>query len=128
MMSHPEESPERQYRSALAAGVFQIQHCMACERTVFPPRVACPHCGGGGLSWKKASPNGTVYSSTTISRRAEHGGDYNVVLVDLDDGVRLMSTVAGFSGRDVPIGLKVRARIEADNDFRLVFDAAGATP
>jgi hypothetical protein len=36
----------------------------------------------------------TVYAVTTVRRKADAGGDYNVSLIDLDEGVRLMSRVA----------------------------------
>ena len=62
---------------------------------------------------------GVVYSTTTVHSRE---GDYNVCLVDLEDGRRVMSTVAGVAPDDVRIGMAVRAR--EDGDGRVVFDAA----
>jgi uncharacterized OB-fold protein len=60
---------------------------------------------------------GVVYSTTTVHGRA---GTHNVALVDLEDGVRMMSTVAGIDSDDVRIGMAVRAR---DDGERIVFDA-----
>ena len=65
------------------------------------------------------SDRGVVYSTTTVHAR---DGDYNVCLVDLEDGVRMMSTVVGIAPDDVRIGMAVRAR--ADGDGRIVFDVA----
>jgi uncharacterized OB-fold protein len=108
-MSAP--GPEKQFAEKIAAGSFEIQRCAACARHVFYPRVLCPHCGAGRLDWVLASGRGSVYSSTVIRRKPEDGGDYNVALVDLEEGVRMMSRVAGVSPSDVKIGMKVRARI-----------------
>lgn len=84
-----------------------LQRCTACSRHVFYPRVLCPHCGATALEWVPASGLGTLYSVTVVSRRPEQGGNYNVVLVDLDEGVRLMSRVDGMAADDVRIGLRV---------------------
>jgi uncharacterized OB-fold protein len=63
---------------------------------------------------------GVVYSTTTVHARE---GAYNVCLVDLDDGGRMMSTVVGIAPDDVRIGMAVRAR--EDGDGRIVFDVVG---
>lgn len=111
-MSAP--GPEKQFAEKLAAGRFEIQRCSACARHVFYPRVLCPHCGAGRLDWVQASGRGTVYSTTVIRRKPEEGGDYNVALVDLEEGVRLMSRVTGVAPDSVRIGMKVLAKIESN--------------
>ena len=119
------ESPEAAYRAALEAGRFQIQQCSACSAYAFPPRVICPDCGSGALEWKEAQGKGTVHSCTVVNRKPDRGGPYNVVLVDLAEGVRMMSHVAGFGDREVPLDLPVRAEIEPDT-HRLIFRSEGA--
>src|SRR5262245_47377093 len=51
---------------------------------VFPPRV-------GPYEWRVSNGTGTVYATTTIRRRGEE--PYDVSLIDLDDGFRIMSRV-----------------------------------
>lgn len=121
--------PEKSFRDALAQGRFMIQRCADCAKHVFYPRTMCPHCGSVALDWVDASGRGTVYSTTIVRRRAEEGGDYNIALVDLAEGPRLMSRVEGLAPTDVRIGMAVRARIERLGDLpAIVFDpvAAGA--
>jgi uncharacterized OB-fold protein len=68
---------------------------------------------------------GSVYSVTTVRRKPEAGGDYNVSLVELDEGVRLLSCVEGIPPSEVRIGLRVRARIaDHHGGKRVVFDPA----
>lgn len=105
------EGAEAQYRQALDQGRFQIQHCDACDRAVFYPRMICPHCGADQLSWRTPDGRGTVYSTTIVRRKPEAGGDYNVALVDLAEGVRLMSRVEGVAPEAVRIGMAVRAQV-----------------
>jgi uncharacterized OB-fold protein len=80
---------------------------------VHPPRLLCPACGGRDLRWEESRGEGEVYSSSDVHTRE---GAHNVVLVDLDEGYRVMSTVAV----GVVIGARVRGRV--DDDGRLVFD------
>jgi uncharacterized OB-fold protein len=103
--------PEKRYLDALAAGCFEIQKCAACSKHVFYPRVLCPHCGADRLDWVAPSGRGTVYSTTVVRRKPADGGDYNIVLVDLAEGVRLMSRVAGIAPEQVQIGMPVSARV-----------------
>ncbi len=103
--------PEKRYLDALAAGRFEIQKCGACARHVFYPRVVCPHCGAGDLAWVAPSGQGTVYSTTVVRRKPADGGDYNVCLVDLAEGVRMMSRVVSVPPESVQIGMRVKARI-----------------
>lgn len=107
--------PELYYRRRLDEGEFLIQHCDSCARNVFYPRMICPHCGHDTLSWRTPSGAGVVYSTTVVRRRAEHGGDYNVALIDLDEGVRMMSRVDGIAPDAVDIGMRVKASIIDDS-------------
>ena len=121
--------PEAVYRVHLAQGRFAIQRCGACAAHAFPPRALCPHCGEPALGWVDASGDGTVYAVTVVARRAEQGGDYNVVLVDLAEGARMMSRVEGLPPGKITIGLAVRARIAPHEDGHIIlFDAAGGAP
>lgn len=111
----------------LAAGRFLIQRCGACAKHVYYPREICPHCGSAALAWKAPQGKGTVYAVTTVRRKPADGGDYNVSLVDLDEGVRLMSRVDQLAPGDVKIGQRVKARVQVtDGKGVVVFDPAGA--
>lgn len=115
--------PDKVYADALAAGQFRIQQCGDCRRHVFYPRNICPHCGGDALAWTEPKGTGTVYSASVIRRKPDAGGDYNVVLVDLDEGVRMMSRVEGVPPASVRIGMRVKARVaraQADGEPALV--------
>ncbi|NYT37270.1 DNA-binding protein [Allopusillimonas soli] len=105
--------PFEAYLQHLEQGVFRIQHCAGCGLHVFYPRLTCPHCGSISLSWVVPSGRGTVYAVSVVNRRAEKGGPYNVVLVDLEEGPRMMSRVDGVDAQAVKIGMRVQATIDA---------------
>ncbi|HUG21010.1 Zn-ribbon domain-containing OB-fold protein [Piscinibacter sp.] len=102
---------QAQHQAALDDGRFLIQRCEACAKHVYFPRELCPHCGADRLEWVEPQGTGTVHAVTTVRRKPDAGGDLNVSLVDLDEGVRLMSRVDGVAPSDVKIGQRVRARV-----------------
>lgn len=115
--------PEQQYFTFLREGVWKIQWCGACSQAIFYPRVHCPSCGSQGLTWIEPSGRGTVYSYTTIDRTAQAGGSYNVCLIDLNEGPRVMSSVTVRAPEELKIGMQVIARLEREQgEVRLVFD------
>lgn len=117
-----EIQPEAQYLRFLSEGRFMIQRCRTSGRYVFYPRVAEPVTGSTDLEWVEASGYGTVYS-TTVVRQRPPTPSYNVALIDLDEGPRLMSRVVGIAPDEVSIGMRVKARIEMGSDSpMLVFE------
>jgi len=118
--------PDATYFAHLAAKDWRIQRCRGCGAHVFQPRVMCPSCGADAFDWVAPSGRGTVHSTTVIRRRPEQGGDYNVALVDLAEGVRIMSRVEGIDPTAVRIGMPVAARLaDQGGDTIIVFDPAG---
>jgi uncharacterized OB-fold protein len=117
--------PEAVFREHLAQGRFMIQRSASTGKYVFYPRVVAPGTGEADLEWVEASGEGTVYATTVTRRRPEQGGDYNVALIDLAEGPRMMSRVVGIDPGDVTIGMKVRARVQELNGApAVVFEPA----
>ena len=115
-----------QHQAALAEGQFLIQKCDDCGQHIYFPREICPHCGSDAVQFVSPSGQGTVYAVTTVRRKPADGGDYNVSLIDLDEGPRLMSRVDNLTPDDVKIGQRVTARVVvADGKGVVVFDAVG---
>ena len=120
-------SAQTHYQAELDAGRFCIQQCPQCSQHVFTPRELCPHCGASPLKWVRASGAGTVYSTSTIARKPEAGGNYNVALIDLDEGVRMMSRVEDVAPEAVFIGQRVQARVaQREGRGLVVFHLASA--
>lgn len=112
--------PQEQYFAALAEGRFRIQRCAGCGAHQFFPRVLCMHCGAQDLHWTEPAGTGTVYSFSIVRRKPEAGGDYNVALIDLDEGVRMMSRVDGVALERLSIGMPVKASVLRDAGQALV--------
>jgi uncharacterized OB-fold protein len=91
---------------------------------VFYPRVAEPVTGARDLEWVEACGTGTVYS-TTVVRQKPPTPSYNVAVIDLEEGVRMLSCVEGIEPDAVRIGMSVRAKIVYRGDAALlVFEPA----
>ena len=76
-----------------------IQWCTAHDHGVFYPREMCPISLEPTLEWREASGRGTVYSYTIESKPMFPGmramAPYVIALIDLDEGVRMLSNVVG---------------------------------
>ena len=128
----PETAP---YWEGTAAGELRLQRCGHCERFSFPPRPFCPRCLSSDVSWRSVSGDATL-ASYIINYRpgpAFSAQDPLVIaLVDLDEGVRMMSNIVGVPAvpESFRLGMRLRVRFEPRGDqFLPVFTPAeiGAT-
>jgi len=111
--------PEQQFEAFLAEGRFMLPRSLETGRCFWFPRVAEPGTGCTNLEWVEASGDGTVYS-TTVIRQKPPTPDYNLALIDLAEGPRMMSRVEGIAPDQVRIGMKVRARVVQDGERHVV--------
>jgi uncharacterized OB-fold protein len=122
-----EAGPDQQFFAYLREGRFMLQRAASDGRYVFYPRVTAPG-DGAALEWVEASGDGAVYS-TTVVRKKPPEPSYNVALINLAEGPRLMSRVEGVAPEDVRIGMAVKAKIVQNGEEpALIFvPASGAT-
>ena len=119
--SHPKPLPvvteeNRPFWEGCRQGKLLLQYCDQCQQHQFYPRLYCMHCGSSNVRWVSASGRGVIYSYTVIhqNKSPEFVQDtpYNVVVVQLAEGPRLMSTI-------VETGL---AELRIDMPVTVVFD------
>lgn len=110
-MSAPATAPLETYLAHLARGELAFQRAPDGS-AVFFPRLVAPRSGATDLQWQVSAGLGTVYSVTTLHPKGEPA--YNVSLIDVDEGFRLMSRVEGIDAAAVKIGMRVRVRITQD--------------
>lgn len=114
MIASPDFSgpgPVQVYQDYLAKGKFLIQQCKECGKHIFYPRVLCNHCGSADLKWVEPTGRGVVYSTSVVRQKPEKGGDYNVALIELEEGPRMMSRVVDVDPHKVKIGMQVSAHV-----------------
>ena len=106
--------PDAEYQQFLNQGQFMLVRSRESGRAVFYPRVVEPGTGSTDLEWVPASGLGVVYSFTTVRPRPPEQ-PYNVSLIDLAEGPRMMSRVVDVPVDAVRIGQQVKARVEQLN-------------
>ena len=110
----PEADGETQpFWDGIQAGKLRIQRCLGCRRYVFYPRSICPHCMAD-LEWVDAAGTGTVHSFTVVHRAPaeEYRSEvpYVVALIDLEEGVRMMSRLVDCEPSEVVVGAAVEVQ------------------
>jgi uncharacterized OB-fold protein len=110
------------YWEATRSQRLDVQWCVACEAPIHFPREACPRCLGTDLVFRPASGLGTVYAVSVMPKPGNPGmagrAPYAVALIDLDEGVRMMSNVFADDPWSVAIGDRVAVAWEALEDGR----------
>jgi uncharacterized OB-fold protein len=92
-----------------------IQRARASGAFVFPPRLMVPGAGEGDLEWVEASGRGRIHSFTIVPQRTPQV-DYNICLIDLIEGPRVLSRLVGIAHDDLAIGLAVEAVVDGGGD------------
>lgn len=101
-----------------------LQHCPRCERLQHFPRPWCTACLHDALDYVDASGLGTVYSCTVVRRHPNPvfaaRVPYVLALIDLDEGVRIMSNVVDCDPATVTVGQRVEVCFEDLDDAHTV--------
>lgn len=126
MVDLTEISPRQRYLDHLKKGELAYQVCTDDGQVIFYPRAVAPVTGSENLEWKVSEGLGTVYSTTTVCPRGKE--PYDVSLIDMDEGFRLMSKVEMDDPMGVTIGMRVKFKVQQDDedsDPYPVFEPAG---
>jgi len=116
----PEAAP---YWEGARNGVLKLQQCTDCNTPRFYPRHTCPTCGSSSVQWIQATGHGTIYSLTTVHRGPsaafKERQPYIVALIDLPEGVRMMSNIVGDDASQAQIGDAVQVCFEVRGEVSL---------
>ena len=106
----------RGFWEALARHELYVQRCRSCGTTRFYPRSVCPACLSSDTEWLRSSGRGTVYSFTVTHQNQAPGFreelPYVLAIVELDEGVRMMTNVVGCAPDAVRVGMPVQVVFE----------------
>lgn len=106
------------YWDAVARHELVAQRCTDCGKLRHPPRPMCPHCQS--LDWheQRLADIGTLYSYAVLHHPRNPQFDYPVLaaLVDLDDGVRIVTNLVGVDPAHIEIGMRLSVDFEPTRD------------
>jgi uncharacterized protein len=98
------------------------QRCAGCGVLRHPPRPMCPHCQSLDFGVVELSGRGTLYSYAVLHHPQHPAFDYPVLaaLVDLDEGIRLVSNLADIDAADIEIGMRLEVAFVPTAEDRAV--------
>ncbi len=93
-----------------------VQRCGGCGAMRFPARAICSRCLSRDVAWAPVSGCGTVFSFA-IMHQAVHPGfaaevPYAVVVIELEEGPRLLSNLVDCPVGDARIGMPVEVMFD----------------
>ncbi len=92
---------------AAAEGRLVAQRCGQCGRLRHPPRPMCPNCHSLDIEVVELSGKGVLYSYALLHHPQHPAFTYPVMaaLVELEEGVRLVSDLVEIDPKEVRIGM-----------------------
>lgn len=111
------------YWDALEEGRLQFQRCGACGNAWLPPREECPRCLAADWTWETAMGRGRVVS-WVVYHRSPHPlfadrVPYNVAVVELEEGPRLITNLLDPDGLGIRIDAAVRLEVQREGSLAL---------
>lgn len=115
-----------QFFKNLREGRLTTTRCDSDGSTHWPPRVMCPQCHGGKLSWVNLPSEGRLYAFSALNMGLPMGMEKDlgavVGLVELDGaGLKIFSRISGAKYDELKIGDKVRLETFPLPDGRVFF-------
>jgi len=100
-----------------ASGRLCFQRCDDCGRWRHLPRYLCASCGSAAFSWIESSGRGRIFS-WTVTHQAAHPAfaadtPFAIVVVEMEEGVRLVSDLPGVPLDALAIDLPVEVFLES---------------
>jgi uncharacterized OB-fold protein len=98
-------------------GELRFQRCGGCGAWRHVPREMCAECGSWDWSWERSSGRGRVFSWTVVARALhpafQADTPYAAVIVELEEGGRLLTHVSDVPADSLAIDLPVEVTFEA---------------
>lgn len=96
---------------AAREGRLVFQRCASCGYLRWPPAPLCPECLEPGGDWTEVDGRGSIWSFCVYEHVYHQAfrdeAPYNVALVELDAGPRLITNIVGISNEQIRVGLRV---------------------
>jgi uncharacterized protein len=113
------------YWQSAADGKLVLQRCVDCGEFQFYPRALCAACGGE-TEWVDASGRGTLHTYTIIRQNRSPAfaalSPYAVGIVELEEGVRMMSNIVDCDVEQLQVGMALEVLLlKAADDVGLPF-------
>ena len=100
------------YWHGLREGKLLLQHCPDCGHVQFYQQAICRQCGSENLEHRAAGGGGSVHSFSVVHRAPgpafRQDTPYAVLLVELDEGPRMISSLVHGDAAAVTFDMRVQ--------------------
>jgi uncharacterized OB-fold protein len=119
------DADNKMFYDGCARGELLLQRCVETGKFQFYPRP-CSVFTGGPVEWVKSAGKGSIHTFSVIQRNYpepyfEPVTPYVVSMIDVAEGVRMMSNVTGCALEDVKIGMAVEVYFGCVSEASRVF-------
>ncbi len=88
-----------------------LQRCKGCGDVRFPPNAVCPSCTSPEFEWIPSTGKGEVWSHVVFHQPYHPAFErlipYGVAIVELEEGVRMVTNIVGCPPEDIRVGMQV---------------------
>lgn len=110
------EGPAAAFYSWCRKHELRFQRCASCGTWRHVPRLLCPECASPAFEWERSSGRGRLFT-WTVAARALHrafqqDAPYAPVVVEMEEGVRMVSALIDCPPEELEIGMPVEVVFE----------------
>lgn len=106
----------KEFYDYCASGELRFQRCSDCGAWRHVPREMCAECGSFSWTWERSSGRGTLFSWTVVERALhpdfEEETPYAAVVVEMDEGVRVISRMLDTPPADLQVDMPVEVAFD----------------
>ena len=116
-LPEPDDELVVEFWEHCAEGRLSFQRCSQCSRWRHLPRHRCAACGSPEWIWQPSSGRGRIFSWTvthqSLLRDFPEPVPYAVLVVELEEGVRMVAGLRGLPPSELELDLPVEVVFEA---------------
>lgn len=117
------DTDTEEWYEGLKRHALLLQQCASCGSLQHPPQPSCAQCLSLDRNWVPASGKGTIFSFIVV-RHPVHPAfaevPYDVILVQLEEGPRILSNMLDCPVEEIEIGMAVEVDfVDVSDDITL---------
>ena len=116
----PQTQLDEEFWAHCAEERLCFQACQSCDTWRHLPRIMCASCGSPDWEWRESSGRGRLYSWTVTHQammpQFAPQVPYIVAVVELEEGVRMISHLRGIDPAELELNLRVELEFKRLND------------
>jgi hypothetical protein len=114
------DDASRPFFEGAMRGKLMLMKCTDCGAWRMPSRMHCDVCLSTNVDWVEASGKGKVRTFGVMHQKYHPGFypelPYNLALIELEEGPRMVSNLIGVENKDIKVGMPVRVEFEKHED------------